>query len=193
MMLLLKNGIKTEGLIGKAFAKLRHGDYDDFLKIVNEVPSENLVLWNNGKIKMGNEVSQESGDCDFAALLVSGPAIQKFGYKIKSIFKIKKDPDLIFDVFKKAAFLEIAISMHHSNLKGIYTKDSLEDKIRDLSIKRELTEEEIRILHLGRNAVNKIKRPETRGNIKILDAPSMIDKAIEVLKKYDLVVGQQFS
>ena len=56
----------------EAFNKIRHGDYDNFIKIIDE-PIPPIVIYSNGIIK--NEYTSQEENYDFAGLICSGPSL----------------------------------------------------------------------------------------------------------------------
>lgn len=138
----------------KEFAAIRHGNYDQFLELVNG-PIPEMVVYNSGNIKTKN-ISQKE-DFDFAALIKAGPSLLMFYTNCKKHYGEIIDLDIDDDTFEKIALFEIGLRMHANNKKLLIENDSLETVIDKLSIELNMTTEETLKLHLGRQYLNMIK------------------------------------
>ena len=74
MLKLLKNNININSHM-KEFASIRHGNYDEFIQLVNgEKPF--MVMYDSGEIRTDNFT--QNNTCDFGMLIQSGPSLTKF-------------------------------------------------------------------------------------------------------------------
>lgn len=71
MLKLLKNSININSHM-KEFAAIGHGNYDEFIQLVN-VEKPFMVMYDNGEIRTDN--FNQNNTCDFGMLIQSGPSL----------------------------------------------------------------------------------------------------------------------
>ena len=157
----------------EAFNKIKHGDYDKFIKIMDgAIPP--IIIYNNGIINNG--YTSQKVDFDFAGLICSKPSLIQFHNDCLKEYGVIVDNDISDDIFEKIVLFEISIRMHANNSKLLNYDDNLEIAINKLSKVKKLSNEEIELLHRGRifsNCVkhNKLKFPSwEEGIISFLNA-----------------------
>jgi hypothetical protein len=141
------------------FAAIRHGNYDQFLELVNG-PIPEMVVYNSGKIKTSN-ISQKE-DFDFAALIKAGPSLLVFYESCRKHYGKIDDLDIDDETFEKVALFEIGLRMHANNKRLLVANDNLETVIDKMSSALKMTHEEISKLHLGRQFLNMIKHKKRK-------------------------------
>jgi hypothetical protein len=167
----------------EAFKKIRHGDYDNFIKIINR-PIPPIVIYNNGVIK--NSYTSQDEDFDFAGLICSGPSLIKFHKDCLTEYGTIKDENITDDIFEKMVLFELSIRMHANNSKLLNIKDVLEVAINKLSGFKGLNNEDTIQLHNGRIFINGVKRNITK-------FPSWNEGIIEFQKAYEILVTNKLT
>ena len=172
MLKVMKSGIPIIKY-REAFNKIKHGDYDNFIKIMDgAIPP--IVIYNNGTINFG--YTSQKVDFDFAGLICSKPSLIQFHKDCIKEYGVIEDNDISNDIFEKIVLFEISIRMHANNSKLLNYEDNLEIAINKLSEFKKLSNEEKELLHKGRifsNGVkhNKLKFPSwEEGNISFINA-----------------------
>ena len=167
----------------EAFNKIRHGDYDNFIKITNgTIPT--IVIYNNGVIK--NSYTSQEEDFDFAGLICSGPSLVKFHKDCLTEYGLIKDEDIADEIFEKIVLFELAIRMHANNSKLLNYKDVLEVAINKLSEFKGLNNEDTKQLHNGRIFLNGVKRNKSK-------FPSWSEGIIEFQMAYEILVTNKLT
>lgn len=157
MLKLLKNKNITSHL--KEFAAIRHGNYDEFIQLVNgEKPF--MVMYDNGEIRTDNFT--QNNTCDFGMLIQSGPSLMKFYKEVKSIYGVVNDIDISDDIYKKLVLFEIYLRVHANNNNLIGNKETIENVINKLSKFKNLSTGEIEKLHNGRLFTNYVKHKKSK-------------------------------
>jgi hypothetical protein len=111
MLKLLKNNVNITSH-SKEFAAIRHGNYDEFIQLVNgEKPF--MVMYDNGEIRTDN--FNQNNTCDFGMLIQSDPSLTKFFNDVKSIYGDVNDVDISDDIYKKLVLFEISLRVHANN------------------------------------------------------------------------------
>lgn len=141
------------------FAAIRHGNYDQFLDLVNG-PIPEMVVYNSGKIKTSN-ISQKE-DFDFAALIKAGPSLLLFYKSCINHFGKIDDLDIDDETFEKVALFEIGLRMYANNKRLLVENDNLETVIDKISADLKMTYEETSKLHSGRQFLNMIKHKKRK-------------------------------
>jgi hypothetical protein len=167
----------------EAFNKIRHGDYDNFIKIIDE-PIPPIVIYNNGLIK--DSYTSQKEDFDFAGLLCSGPSLIKFHQDCINEYGVIKDDDITDEIFEKMVLFELSIRMHANNSKLLNYDDVLEVAINKLSEFKRLTNEEKELLHKGRIFINGVKHNK-------LKYPSWSEGNFIFLESYNVLVNNQLT
>ena len=167
----------------EAFNKIRHGDYDNFIKVVNgTIPP--IVIYKNGVIK--NSYTSQQVDFDFAGLICSGPSLVKFHNDCLTEYGLIKDEDIADDIFEKIVLFELSIRMHANNSKLLNYKDVLEVAINKLSEFKGLNNEDTKQLHNGRIFLNGVKRNKSK-------FPSWSEGIIEFQMAYEILVTNKLT
>lgn len=167
----------------EAFNKIRHGDYDNFIKIIDE-PIPTIVIYNSGVIK--NSYTSQEEDSDFAGLLCSGPSLIKFHNECLTEYGTIKDEDITDEFFEKMVLFELSIRMHANNSKLLKYDDVLEVAIDKLSEFKKLTNEEKELLHKGRVFINGVKHNK-------LKFPSWSEGNTILMEAYNVLVKNQLT
>jgi hypothetical protein len=182
MLKLLKNNVNITSHL-KEFAAIRHGNYDEFIQLVNgEKPF--MVMYDNGEIRTDN--FNQSNTCDFGMLIQSGPSLIKFYNEVKSIHGNINDTDISNDVYKKLVLFEISLRVHANNNNLIGNKETIENVINKLSTFKNLSTDEIEKLHNGRLFANYIKHKKSKKFSSYQDGINHFNDA------YDILVNHQF-
>lgn len=167
----------------EAFKKIRHGDYDNFIKIINgHIPP--IVIYNNGIIK--NSYTSQEENFDFAGLICSGPSLIKFHIDCLCEYGLIKDENIADDIFEKIVLFELSIRMHANNSKLLNMRDVLEVAINKLSEFKGLNNNDTKQLHNGRIFLNGVKRNKTK-------FPSWKEGIIEFQKAYEILVNNKLT
>jgi hypothetical protein len=169
------------------FNAIRHGDYKTFLKII-DAPIPTIVKYNNGIVY--TDVSNPNYDCDFEGLLKSGPSLKKFYYGCHSKYGDIIDSSFDDSVFQKLALFEIALRMHANNynLLSKIERTKLELVIDLLGEYLSLSEEEISLIHEGRDFLNKVKH-KSKSNYNWEEGALKFEEAVKLLKQKELVIS----
>lgn len=183
MLKVLKLEIDTDPF-RKQFASIRHGNYFEFCERTNaQIPS--MVEYTKGKIEVTNTIRKD--DIDFAGLLKSGPAMKKLLIELIEKYGSLTDPDISDSVYHKVAEFEISIRMHASNCELTNHNDDFIDVIEKLGDFKNLIQEEIEQLQLGRKFLNMIKHPKNQFD-SWSEGICEFEKANYLLKKHHLTI-----
>jgi len=184
MLKLLKNNVNITSHL-KEFAAIRHGNYDEFIQLVNgEKPF--MVMYDNGEIRTDN--FNQNNTCDFGMLIQSGPSLTKFYNEVKSIYGNVNDVDISDDIYKKLVLFEISLRVHANNNNLIGNKETIEIVINKLSAFKNLSTDEIEKLHNGRLFTNYIKHKKSKKFSSYQDGINQFNEAYDVLLKHQLTI-----
>lgn len=192
MMKLLKNNIDIKSH-QKEFAAIRHGNYDEFIQLVNgEIPF--MVIYNNGEIRTDN--FNQNNTCDFGMLIQSGPSLLKFYKEVKSKYGEVNDVEISDDIYKKLVLFEISLRVHANNNNLIQryvigdkeTETTIENVIDKLSKFKNLTSIEIEKLHKGRLFTNHVKHKKSKEFSSYQDGIKHFNEAYDVLLNNQLTI-----
>jgi hypothetical protein len=184
MLKLLKNNVNITSHL-KEFAAIRHGNYDEFIQLVNgEKPF--MVMYDNGEIRTDN--FNQNNTCDFGMLIQSGPSLTKFFNDVKSIYGNVNDVDISDDIYKKLVLFEISLRVHANNNNLIVNKETIENVIDKLSKFKNLSSDEIEKLHNGRLFTNYIKHKKSKKFSSYQDGINHFNEAYDVLLKHQLTI-----
>lgn len=136
------------------FNAIRHGDYFEFINLINE-PFEPFVSYKNGVISIETESNKE--DCDFEGLMKSGNSMLKFYKRCIQEYGVIKDDDISDNIFYDVALFEISIRMHASKYNLITEREDLITIIPKVCKHKNISESDIVIIDKGRNFLNMIK------------------------------------
>lgn len=139
------------------FAAVRHGDYIEFLNLINK-KIDFIVVYNNGTID--NNVSINEKDFDFIKLVKSGESLKYFYKECINEFGDIIDKDISDEIFEKLCLFELSLRMHYNNKRLSKSRITLENVINELKEIKDLSDSDIEILHKGRKFLNQVKRPE---------------------------------
>ena len=183
MLKVLKLGIDTSPF-RMQFASIRHGNYFEFCERTNaQIPT--MVEYSRGKIEVTNAIRKN--DIDFAGLVKSGPAMQKLLHELIEKYGDLTDPDISDIIYHKVAEFEISIRMHASNCKLTDHSNHFIDVIEKLGDFKNLIQEEIEQLQLGRKFLNMIKHPKNQFD-SWNEGVFEFEKANDILKKHHLTI-----
>ena len=184
MLKLLKNKVNITSHL-KEFAAIRHGNYDEFIQLVNgEKPF--MVMYDNGEIRTDN--FNQNNTCDFGMLIQSGPSLIKFYKEVKSIYGEVNDIDISDDIYKKLVLFEISLSVHANNNNLIGNKETIENVIHKLSKFKNLSTGEIEKLHNGRLFTNYVKHKKSKKFSSYQDGINLFNEAYNVLINHQLTI-----
>ncbi len=184
MLKLLKNNINIKSHM-KEFASIRHGNYDEFIQLVNGTKPD-MVMWDNGIIRSDN--FNQGNTCDFGMLIQSGPSLMKFYNDVKSIYGEVKDMDISDDIYKKLVIFEISLRVHANNNNLIGNKETIENVINKLSAFKNLSTDEIEKLHNGRLFTNYVKHKKSKKFSSYQDGINHFNDAYNVLINNQLTI-----
>ena len=184
MLKLLKNNVNITSHL-KEFAAIRHGNYDEFIQLVNgEKPF--MVMYDNGEIRTDN--FNQNNTCDFGMLIQSGPSLTKFYNEVKSIYGSIIDTDISDDIYKKLVLFEISLRVHANNNNLIGNKETIENVIDKLSKFKNLSSDEIEKLHNGRLFTNYVKHKKSKKFSSYQDGINHFNEAYDVLLNHQLTI-----
>jgi hypothetical protein len=184
MLKLLKNKVNITSHL-KEFAAIRHGNYDEFIQLVNgEKPF--MVMYDNGEIRTDN--FNQNNTCDFGMLIQSGPSLIKFYKEVKSIYGEVNDIDISDDIYKKLVLFEISLRVHANNNNLIGNKETIENVINKLSKFKNLSTGEIEKLHNGRLFTNYVKHKKSKKFSSYQDGINLFNEAYNVLINHQLTI-----
>jgi hypothetical protein len=184
MLKLLKNNVNITSH-SKEFSAIRHGNYDEFIQLVNgEKPF--MVMYDNGEIRTDN--FNQNNTCDFGMLIQSGPSLTKFFNDVKSIYGNVNDVDISDDIYKKLVLFEISLRVHANNNNLIGNKETIENVINKLSAFKNLSTDEIGNLHNGRLFTNYIKHKKSKKFSSYQDGINKFNEAYDILIKHQLTI-----
>lgn len=184
MLKLLKNNININSHM-KEFASIRHGNYDEFIQLVNgEKPF--MVMYDSGEIRTDN--FNQNNTSDFGMLIQSGPSLTKFYNEVKSIYGSVIDTDISDDIYKKLVLFEISLRVHAKNNNLIGNKETIENVIDKLSKFKNLSIDEIEKLHNGRLFTNYVKHKKSKKFSSYQDGINHFNEAYNVLLNHQLTI-----
>lgn len=192
MLKLLRNNVNITSHL-KEFASIRHGNYDEFIQLVNgEKPF--MVMYDNGEIRTDN--FNQNNTCDFGMLIQSGPSLTKFYNEVKSIYGSVIDTDISDDIYKKLVLFEISLRVHANNNNLIQryvigdkvTETTIENVIDKLSKFKNLSIDEIEKLHNGRLFTNYVKHKKSKKFSSYQDGINYFNDAYDVLLNNQLTI-----
>jgi hypothetical protein len=166
------------------FASIRHGNYFDFINIVQaSIPT--VVVYNSGIIKVNNII--EKGEIDFVGLIKSGPSLLDFLKKCINEYGKLIDYDISDEIYEKAVLFEIGLRMHANNHNLIIERELLIEVIKKVSEFKKMSSLESQKLDNGRRFLNMIKHNKNQ----FLDWQTGIfafEEAYKIMEKYKLTI-----
>lgn len=166
------------------FAAIRHGDYINFINLVNG-PIGYLVVYNEGIITSGS--APQKDDLDFELLLKAGPSLRLFYNKCKSFYGEIEDPDISNNVFELMATFEIGLRMHANNNNLINENEKLITVINQLCSFKNIPQLDIDKIQLGRKFLNMVKHNNNQFS-SWSEGESAFYESCNILEKYGLTV-----
>jgi hypothetical protein len=160
------------------FAAIRHGDYFNFINLVNE-PLPFMVTYKNGQVYADDKNNPD--DIDFAGLLKAGNSLKLFYENCKDHYGEIIDNDIADSIYCKLAFFEISLRMHANNNHLITKGENLEEVIDKIVKHYNLTDKERQSLQVGRRFLNMVKHFKrqfptwTEGVESFQDAVTILD------------------
>lgn len=185
MLKVLKSGKEITNY-KEEFNAIRHGDYVEFLKLVNG-PLPMMIKWNNGLIT--DESNNPNYDCDFEGLYKSGPSLRKFYHNCHMIYGDIIDSVFDDSIFQKLVVFEIAIRMHanNHNLLSKTERTYLILVIDLLCEHHSMLTEETNSIQEGRKFLNKVKH-NNNSNYEWEEGTLKFEEAFNILKQKELLI-----
>jgi hypothetical protein len=183
MLKVLKNK-KQNNKYESEFTSIRHGNYNQFIKLIG-VKLSKMIISDNCTIK--KNPSSIEGECDFIGLIASGPSLDKFFADVTAEYGIITDADFSDEIYRKLVVFETGIRMHVSNKKLIINGDTLNNIIDKLSTIFPLAENEIKKIHDGRKFLNEIKHHKN-DDVSWKQNVLLFEEAYSILEKYKIVI-----
>lgn len=157
MLKVLKNGVDIIKFKDE-FSAIRHGNYDDFLDLVKgEKPQ--MVVWQDGVIYNQDNVSQKT-HCDFVALVLAGPSLQKFFNNCTKEYGDKylnSNDDISNETYGKVVLFELGLRMHANNNNLLENREKLISVIDKLCNFKNISQVNKCKIQKGRQFINDIK------------------------------------
>lgn len=186
MLKLMKNNIDIKTHWDE-FASIRHGNYDEFIQLVNgEKPFMCMYDMDFDTKRVGD--FNQGNTCDFGMLIQSGPSLRKFYEEVKRIYGEVSDIDISDDIYKKLALFEISLRVHANNNNLIRNKETIENVIDKLSKFKNLSSDEIKKLHNGRLFTNYVKHKKSNRFSSYQDAINHFNEAYKILLNNQLMI-----
>lgn len=153
MLKVLKSG-KNITKFKKEFDHIRHGNYFDFVNLVNaKIPT--IVSYKNGEVIVSNEMKKT--DFDFESLAKSCNSLTSFYLECFKEFGDFLDDEVSDETYKKVVMFEIGLRMHANNHRLLIEKEKLIDVIDKLCSHNNISKQNTLTLHEGRKFLNMIK------------------------------------
>lgn len=170
------------------FASIRHGNYDEFIELINtEKPW--ILAYKDGIITNQENTSQKTHG-DFAGLILSGTALKRFYYNISTHYGPLIDTDITDEIYQNVALYELVFRMHANNNNLIDSKEELVNVIKKVSLFKNISDNEIQILQKGREFINDIKhhnKPKYKRKFTSwLEGSICFNQAYIITKKYEI-------
>ena len=153
-MLKVMKAFKTKTLFKKEFTCIRHGNYPEFISIVNGSVPE-MVVYKSGNIEVNPNPKEDN--FDFIGLVMAGPSMKEFYEKCVKEYGVFIDKDVSDEIYYKIAIYEITIRIHANKFQTIDKNDTLQTIISNLGEYLRLTNEEVETIQKGRRLLNMIK------------------------------------
>jgi hypothetical protein len=138
----------------KEFDHIRHGNYFDFVNLVDaEIPT--IVSYKNGEVIVSNEMTNT--DFDFESLAKSCNSLTRFYLECFKEFGDFSDLQVSDETYKNVVMFEIGLRMHANNHRLLKDRENLIDVIDKLCSHRNISKQNTLSLHQGRKFLNMIK------------------------------------
>lgn len=183
MLKVLKSG-KTITHFKREFDHIRHGNYFDFLNLV-QGPIPPMSVYSHGFVT--NDNTPLKTDCDFGLLLKSGTSLRLFFQRCKKVYGHVTDIDIPDNIYRKAVLFEISLRMHANNYGLLGEREALVIVINKLCAHKNVSQSDNEELHKGRMFVNMIKHFNNQFP-SWSDGISTFNKAYEVLENHRFTV-----
>jgi hypothetical protein len=183
MLKVLKSGM-TITHFKNEFGHIRHGNYLDFLNLV-QGPIPEMVTYNAGHVT--NENTPRKTDCDFGLLLKAGPSLRIFYNNCIKVYGQIVDNDIPDEIYFKVVLFEIGLRMHANNDGLLSERENLIDVINKLCSNRNISQTDIDDLQDGRVFINMIKHFKNQFP-SWLDGISAFKKAYEIIEKHEFTI-----
>ena len=201
MLMVMRN--KPIRKFSKEFAAIRHGDYDEFYKLMGNISQSPLLSIDLDSLEIKNSLDtpflQKNNDCDFAVRTAITPAVKKFlkecyneyGSIIDKDEKNLKLGDLyMFNIYCHLAAFEGSIRMIANNYNLIKNKGhniEFETVLSELMNFKQMTAEEKNKLNKSRQFLNKIKH-KPKKNITMEEIENFV-LSYNILINYGIANG----
>jgi hypothetical protein len=183
MLKVLKSGVTITNFKNE-FGHIRHGNYLDFLNLV-QGPIPEMVTYKNGHIS--NDNVPRKTDCDFELLLKSGPSLSIFYNNCTKVYGQFKDNDIPDEIYYKVVLFEIGLRMHANNSGLLGERENLIDVINKLGLHKPISLADIDDLHKGRVFINMIKHFKNQFP-SWSDGISAFNRAYEIIEKHEFTI-----
>lgn len=153
MLKVLRSG-KNITKFKKEFGHIRHGNYFDFVNLVqSEIPP--ILSYKDGEVTVSNEIKKT--DLDFESLVKSCNSLTLFYQKCFSEFGEFPDNQVSDGTYKNVVMFEIGLRMHANNYKLLGEKEDLINVIDKLCSFMNVSLQDKQSLQDGRKFLNMIK------------------------------------
>ena len=183
-MLKVMKANKKELKFIKEFACIRHGNYPEFIKLVNG-PIPEIVIYDRGELKINPEPQENS--FDFVGLLMSAPSMKRFYDKCFKEYEFFIDEDIPDEIYYQLAIYEITIRIHANKFKTLKKSETFESIINNLGEYLDLSIDEIEIIQKGRKLLNMTKHGQKK-NYSWREAQSEFEKSFQYMKEKNITL-----
>ncbi len=183
MLKVLKSG-KTITHFKAEFGHIRHGNYFDFLNLV-QGPIPPMTTYYNGIVT--NDNTPRKTDCDFGLLLKSGPSLMIFFKSCTEVYGHILDNDVPDNIYRKAVLFEISLRMHANNDGLLGEREDLVNVINKLCAHKNISQTDNDELQKGRVFINMIKHYKNQFPTWS-DGISAFNRAYEIIEKLEFTI-----
>jgi hypothetical protein len=166
------------------FGHIRHGNYLDFLNLV-QGPIPEMVTYYAGQVT--NDNTPRKTDCDFGLLIKTGPSLRIFYNNCFKVYGQVTDNDIPDEIYFKIVLFEIGLRMHANNDGLLGERENLIDVINKLCSHKNIPQTDIDDLQKGRVFINMIKHFKNQFPTWS-DGISAFKKAFEILEKHQFTI-----
>lgn len=185
MLIVIKSGVEITNF-QKEFDAIKHGDYVCFINLIGSGIPKDIVVSKDGEI-IPSEKQIEAKNVDFLFLLLSSISLKKFYTKCYKEFGEINDSELTNKDFENLANFEMVLRMFFNNVSINEGRIKLVDVIDILLNGMKIPNEEIKIVHKGREFLNMVKGHKAKFS-SIEEGLIAFSKALDILKKHEIVL-----
>ncbi|MCY1722398.1 hypothetical protein OU798_18765 [Prolixibacteraceae bacterium Z1-6] len=183
-MLKVMKSKKTISKFKEEFAAIRHGDYVEFINLINE-PIPEMVVHERGKIEVNPPL--KNNDIDMIQIVKAGPSLNKFQKLCFQEYGGINDSDISDKIFYEVAIFELSLRVHANNRKLLEPRDNFETVIIVVSESFDLNDKDKNQLQRGRRFLNMIKHFNNQFDSWETGTKEFL-KASKILDKYKLTI-----